>query len=331
MQRTNFLPLTALSALAACGGGGGDGLTSVTSPGPTLVLDSNNAMQVAKVSYESALTSGELGSLSGDGLFVGNEPGGLAKIDKAIAGAAKTGNGQSFVPIPAETTPCATSGTFTVSGDIADPFTPTLSPGDFFEIDYSACDEGLGDVIDGGMRLDINSFSGDFLGQLFEMSVTLTLNTFQVTSFEEVLTSNGDATVSLNTLNAPAVSTSLRGNSMRVDTNAASELLTNYASSITLDAGLAPAPFTISASGTLDSTQLGGIIGYSTPVVFTGFDSEYPSSGEFLVSGAGSKLRLIAIDNVNVVIELDTNDDGVVDETLQTTWAELGVSPGASS
>jgi hypothetical protein len=86
-----------------------------------------------------------------------------------------------------------------------------------------------------------------------------------------------------------------------------------------------PSPYTSSASGTLDSTQLAGIIRYSTPVIFSGFDSDYPSSGEFLVSGAGSSLRLIAIDNVNVTIELDTNGDGTVDETLQTTWVELGV------
>lgn len=324
MRNSNLLSLTALSILAACGGGGG-GNNSVASPDPSLSINSNNAMLVAKVSYESALASGALGSLSGTGLLVGNPPGGVAKLDNAFAKASKTGAGQSQVPIPAETLPCAISGTVTVSGEIADPITPTLSPGDFFDIDYDACDEGIGDVTDGGLRLDINSFSGDFLNQLFEMNVTLTLTMFQVTTGQDVVNSHGDATVTLNTLESPTVSTSLSGQSMRIDANAASDLLTNYMSASTVNTGQAPTPYTMSASGTLDSTQLSGIISYSTPVIFAGFDSDYPSSGEFLVSGSGSSLRLIAIDNVNVNIELDTNGDGTVDETLQTTWAELGV------
>lgn len=329
MRLTIFIPVLALTSLAACGGSGGGGVVPVASPGPTVAIVSNNAMQVAKVSYESALDSGELGSLSGNGLFVGNQPGGFEKLGKAMAEAAKTGGGQGFVPLPAETTACANSGFVTVSGEIADPFTPTLSPGDFFVFDYDQCDEGFDEVVDGALRLDVNSFSGDFLSQLFDMTVTLTLTTFQVETLEDVMTSHGDATVSLNTLNAPAVTTSLSGNSLTADTNSSSETLTNFRSSVSVDGGQVPAPFTMSASGTLDSSEIGGVVGYSTPVIFTGFDADYPSSGEFLVTGDGSSLRLIAIDNVNVVIELDTNGDGVVDETLQTTWAELGVSSGA--
>lgn len=332
MQRTKFILFGSVLVLAACGGGGGGGPTAVTSPSPTVAIDSNNAADVAKVSYESALASGNLGALSTNSLILNNGTGGaFSKLDTAIAGVAKTGSGQAFVPIPAETADCASSGNVTVSGEIADPFTPTLSPGDFFVFDYNACDEGLGDVIDGGMRLDINSFSGDFLSQLFAMSSTLTLTNLQVTTQEDVLTSHGDATVSVDTMDTPALATSLSGNSMRSDSSTSSETATNYASSITVDGGQVPAPFTMSASGTLDSTQLSGVVSYSTPVMFAGFDADYPSSGEFLVMGANSSLRLIAVDNVNVIIELDTNGDNTVDETLQTTWAELGVASGTSS
>lgn len=329
MRHARFLTPVALSLLAACGGGGGG--VAVNSPGPTLSIDSANAVLVAKVSYDSALASGGLGSLSGNGLILGDGPGGVAKLGNTLSNAAKTGAGSSRVPIPAETTACAASGTVTISGDIADPFTPTLSPGDYFVADYEACDEGTGGVIDGGMRLDINSFSGDFLTALFEMNVTMTLTNLQVTAGQDVVTSHGDATVALNTLNSPAVSTSLSGNSMRIDANAASDSLTNYRSATTVDGGQVPAPYTMTSSGTLDSTQLPGIIRYSTPVVFQGFGSDYPSSGEFLVTGSSSSLRLIALDNVNVVIELDTNGDGTVDETIPTTWAELGVSSGLAT
>ncbi|MGI9237994.1 MAG: hypothetical protein ACR2QZ_11390 [Woeseiaceae bacterium] len=324
MRHSYVLTVSAATLLAACGGGGGGGITTV-SPDPTLSIDSNNAMLVAKVSFESALASGGLGALTGDNLLIGSTPGGVVKLDNAIAAAAKSGAGQAQVPIPAETTPCAMSGTVTISGEIADPITPTLSAGDFFEIDYNACDEGLGSVIDGGMRLDINSFSGDFLNDLFDMTATMTLTSFQVTTGQDVLRSHGDATVTLYTLSSPTISTSLSGNSMRIDANATSELLTNYSSTGTVEGGLVPTPFTMSTSGTLDSTQLSGVISYSTPVTFQGFDADYPNAGEFLVSGDSSSLRLIAIDNINVAIEIDADGDGTVDETLQTTWAELGV------
>lgn len=73
--------------------------------------------------------------------------------------------------------------------------------------------------------------------------------------------------------------------------------------------------------GTLDSSQLGGVVEYSMPVVFQGFDSDYPSSGQLLVTGAGgATVRLIAVDNVNVRIEIDADGVAPVDETIGTTW-----------
>jgi len=44
--------------------------------------------------------------------------------------------------------------------------------------------------------------------------------------------------------------------------------------------------------------------------MFEGFDADYPRTGEILVSGASSSVRLIAVDNINVRIEIDTNDVG---------------------
>jgi hypothetical protein len=79
----------------------------------------------------------------------------------------------------------------------------------------------------------------------------------------------------------------------------------------------------LSASGTLDSTQLAGVVQYSTPVTFAGEGFDYPSSGALLVEGENSSARLTAIDNVNVTIEVDSNGDGVIDDTINTTWADL--------
>ena len=77
------------------------------------------------------------------------------------------------------------------------------------------------------------------------------------------------------------------------------------------------------SSGTLDSSQLAGIVDYSTEIMFQGFDNDYPGIGELLVTGGTSSARLIALDNVNVRIEIDNNDDGTIDDVVDTTWDAL--------
>lgn len=325
MQRTAVITIASSLLFAGCGGGGssGSGEGPVASPDLTVSITPNNAMEVAKVSWATALESVEFSDLTGTGLFIGGTSGGVSKLDDAIAMSAKSHGGPAEETIPAETVPCDVSGDVTVSGEIADPVTPTLTEGDFFEIDFNNCDDGLGSVTDGLMRMDIDAFNGDLASESFDMTVTLTLDTFQVTAGQDVITSHGDVTATIDTTNLPSLFTGISGNSMRIDANSSSESLTNFASSLNVDGTLDPAGYARSAAGTLDSTQLAGAIRYSTPDTFEGVDTDFPNSGEFLVEGNGSSLRLIALNNIEVRIELDLDGDGSVDETILTTWAEL--------
>jgi len=329
MKHTNFVTITAFFLVSGCGGGGS---SAVVSPEPTLPITSNNAMEVGKIAYEAALESQQLDD-AGGGLLIGSTQGLVVNFDKNLEILSKPGSpgtNISQIPIPPETVPCAQAGMQTISGDIADIVTPTLTAGDWFQIVYSACDDGLGEIKDGTVRLDIDAFNGDFLGTLNSMTFTLTLTNFQVSIFEnqsptptDVITSNGGATLSVDALNFPSVSTNVSGISLVVDANATSESLTNFMSAFSVDGNLIPSPYSTSASGTLDSTQLAGVIRYSNPVTFTGLGGEYPSSGEFLVEGLDSTLRLIAVNNVDVLIEIDLGADGTVDDTINTTWAAL--------
>lgn len=328
MNRTALLSIAALFLISACGGGSGGG--RVESPDPSLEITSNNAMQVATIAYEASLESQQLGDAGGGFFFIGSVPSVFSKSDGSLATSAKTGGSVSQVPIPPETIPCAVSGSTTISGEIKDPIGGILTAGDFFQFEYTMCDDGLGEVKNGIVRTDIDAFNGDLLSELFSMTLTFTLDNFQVSIFEnqstvptDVLTSNGSVTISTDTTNQSVWSTTINGESFVVDTNASSESLTNFASALTLNASIFPSPYTTTASGTLDSTRLAGVIRYSNPVMFEGFGSDYPSSGEFLVEGLGSTLRLIADNNVDVRILIDVDADGTVDETINTTWASL--------
>jgi hypothetical protein len=291
MKRVFLSTLAGCMLAAGCGGGSDGGPTGNIDapPSSSLRITAANAANATGVAYEAALMSAGLGDLSADsGLLASGPP---------------------------QTEPCAVNGSLTISGDIEDPFTPTLTAGDFFTVDFDMCDDGLGEVTDGMLDFVVDAFSGDFAGGLFDLTMTLTLTDLQVTTADDVITSNGGASITLNTLDSPAVSASVSGTSLTIDSNSSSETLTNFVSNQAIDAGVSPSPYALAMSGTLDSTQLSGIVSYSTPVTFEGFDLDYPGTGEFLVEG-----------DVNVRIEVDTDGNGTVDETINTTWAELTAS-----
>lgn len=322
MKHSLIITLGATSLLVACGGGGG-GLGNGNQPSAMVPISAANAVSVTKSSYQSALASASIGELSGETGIIAAAPGGVSKLSSIAGVSSKSGSGNAQVPIPATESPCDVSGSVTISGRIEDVVTPSLSPGDYFDIKFKRCVNLPGEETHGDLHFDVDAFSGDFLGGLYDMTMTLELDRFRVTTGNDVITSNGGATVTLNTANSPSVSTSVNGSSMTVDTNTSSETLFNFASAQTLDGGLFPAPFTMTASGTLDTSQIGGSVRYSTPVMFEGLDGDYPGIGELLVTGANSSVRLIAESNVDVRIELDTDADGTIDETINMTWAEL--------
>jgi hypothetical protein len=324
MKRNTLLFTLAGLVLAACGGGGGGGIPPVDSPSLSLTIDSNNAALVAKMAYQAARDIDDVSDLDSTLGLVASGPAGVAKVDSAFAAAAKPGNSSANVPIPNETVMCAQSGEVDVSGRIADPLTPTLTAGDFFEFVFRMCNDGMGVEIDGGLRADVTRFNGDFAGERFDLGMTYTLTTLQVVDGADVSTSDGNAHVDFGTLDLPFISTDINGSTITIDENTKSSTLTNYSTALTFDGDFDPAPYTMTASGTLESTELTGVVSFSTPVMFQGLQSEYPGAGEFVVEGEKSGLRLIAENNVDVTINLDLDGDGMFDDgVIVTTWLAL--------
>lgn len=329
MKSSLILTLSAVALLAACsdgngitedqgndnngnGGGGAGGDASITAA---------NAVVVTRITYESALAAGIATEYSGVTGLIAVQTNPVLKFDGSFGTANAPSSSSGKVPIPPTVENCLVSGTSTLSGDIADPLTPTFTPEDFFDIVFANCDDGFS-VIDGALLYVVDAFSGELAG-LYDLTMTATFTDFQVAAAGETLLTNGDVTVRLNSLQSPLISAETSGNSLTVDSNEYSQTMTNFAGSYSQDVEAVPSPFSQSSSGTLDSTQLPGVVTYSTPVTFTGFDGEYPSAGEFLVTGESSGVRLVAVDNTNIRIEVDTNGDGTVDETINSTWVEL--------
>ena len=123
----------------------------------------------------------------------------------------------------------------------------------------------------------------------------------------------------------PAKST-LSQRTRNTSANTSTATLTDYSSAQTFDGTVLPSPFTLLASGILDSSELSGSVTYSTTVMFEGFDANYPVVGELLIVGDASSAKIIAQANgIDVVVEIysNTTGDGTPDVTINTTWTEL--------
>lgn len=324
MNSARLIVLCSALTIAACGGGGEDPFTNPQQPAATAKIDGSNGIAVTRISYEAAVDSGDLASVGGAAGLSSGAPDGSAI---AIVNGA-TGNtlfsAVSLVPFGPEVYPCgqtAADGSFTISGDLANPL--TLTAGDTIRIEYEQCDEGFGEVIDGIIDLTVQGFDGDILSGLFMLAMDAQLTDLQVASIEDTVTSNGDASVTMDTRQSPYIEAGVSGTSMTMDASNHSETLSNYSSDQTFNGNLNPAEYTLAAAGSIDSTQLSGAVNYSTGPNFVGLEANYPHAGELLVQGDASSAKLIAIDSTSVRIEIDSNGDGSVDETINTTWEEL--------
>lgn len=330
MKLAYISTLIPLLLVAACsdssynGGNGGDNNPPPPPPPPPPAgfdITPTNAMQISQVAYQSVVTSGDIAGLAGSSGLTADNGGNFSKpTANAKLGGTLTTLLQK-VPFGPTMLPCAVSGSLTVSGDLANPL--TLSAGDTILAVYANCDDGLGEVIDGTLDFVVDAFTGDIFTGAYDMTMTMDLMNFQSTTATDVLLGNGDGTAILNTVAAPYVEASVTGSSMTSDLNGSTETITAYSSAQTLDGGLDPAPYTMVASGTLDSSDLSGVVTYSTAVMFEGLGADYPNIGEMLVTATNSSARLIAVDNVDVRIEIDSDGDGMIDDTILTTWAEL--------
>jgi hypothetical protein len=330
MKRASISLLIPFIFIVACSGGGTTFHGNIDPPPPaaSFDIDSGNAMVVAGAAYGAVVSSGDLAGLAANTGLTLDAGGNFAKPAFGAEMGGALGRFLQKVPLGPDVYDCLVpGGTVTFSAEIVDVVllaAGMLSVGDTFLVEYVNCDDGAGEVIDGTIDMTVDAFDGNVLPpSAYDMTMVMNVTDFQVTTATDVQTSNGDATARLNTLQALYVEASVSGNAMTMDTNSTSDTLSAYSTAQTLDVGVSPSPYTMSASGTLDSSQLAGVIRYSTPVTFVGFDANYPHTGELFVEGENSSARLVADNEVDVHIDIDLDGNGTVDETIVTTWAEL--------
>lgn len=338
MNRIYPFLMSVVVLLSACGGDVSGFVETPQVPPPPpppvggsgeLVVNNANSKPAARSAYGSTMASIDTGGMVGSGGIASSSPGNLqkAQIERTLTQLA------ARAPLQLEIGPlienCLQSGTMTVSGDLATGL--PYSVGDTINIDAAACNDGLGEEINGRIEITVTAYSGDILfGPTYSLGMNVLLTNFEVSTATNVDLSNGDSAVTVDTTGDPLVAMSISGVSLTTVSNAGTEIASNFQTAQTVDTSVVAGsePYTLAASGTIDSTQLGGEITYSTPVTFQGAGAGYPFAGEMLITGAnGATIRLIALTDTTVRIEVDADGDGVVDVggTEDTTWDDIAL------
>lgn len=277
-------------------------------------ISSENAPILAREVYNAVTGFGSL-TIAAGGQFVPAAPFGvLDTLD--VMGA--------FEALPIG---CNTSGTATVSGFKAT--TNTYSSGDSLDAQFGACIRG-GERLDGSMALSIASFD-ETPGDAYVVAATVTESNLQRVFGGSCFT--GIGTFDTNYDFMFTTTGLIQANSATADfgvwTGGRSQQLSGASVSAEISVGQQPVVVTRVSSGVMSGTDISGSFSYQSIVpdqFISDTDSATgPFAGELLVTAAdNSSMRMVALDDLNVRLDLDFNGDGMVDDSITTTYATLG-------
>ena len=309
--------------MAACGGSSGDGFVAPPVQVVPVQITAANAPFVASDSLNAAAFASELGDFSAIGVLGGESvPGMFSKLGKVpVVGISKIISPVFEIPVPPITEDCLVTGTFTLSGNVANPLTITV--GDTISMVFSMCNDGDGQVLDGGMDITITAFNGSLDTNLFEMGMTVSIASLSMDDggMNGPAEVDGSFNLLIDTRLFPVTKTMVSGELLSMVAGTRSVTMKDFVSDGELDEGAFT--ITVIASGKVESDRFDGQATYITEVPFVSSIDSNPYAGQMLITGANnSTIRVTALDVEMVRLEMDYNGDGLVDDTRDVTWDE---------
>jgi hypothetical protein len=326
--------LSAGALLAACGGGGGGGGgggDSVTTSSNPVTISASNAPDVAAASYKTtAGLEGGGGGATGflTGAVAQTNPGGIDLVDVLISQvkevpqlASAEATATLTGAVISQTVDCFNGGSISFSFDDANN-DQQLSNGESLSFTANNCTED-GMVMNGSVSVSNITVSGDPVTALpYSMQFSMQVNNFSVTEGAESVALNGGMTLSEASSDGILFTRSISGNSIQVTEGGVTASLSNF--SIAASENENTLAFTLDLNATVNSSELGGSVTMVTDTVFEGFALDYPSVGQATITGANNtSVTLIALDSVNVRLQIDADGDAVAETIVDTTWDAL--------
>jgi hypothetical protein len=304
------LPIT----MAACGGGGGGSVATPPPPVNTaaLPITGNNAQDVTESVLDAVSSSTNLIDIT--------DVVGLPVIGSPGQGTTKP----AFGDVLTQVTACDT-GEMTTTWNDADN-NLQVSTGDTFDAQFTMCflqDPGV--TLDGASIIDNLVVTGDPANQVVPWGLAATFGYVELTATdaENTVIINGDLDLDMSSDDNVIINASAGSALLSAEVNGVNESLSEYLVAHVIDQNTLMS--TISADGIYASDVLEGSVTFETIEGFVLMGDENPSSGQLLISDTNSSVRVTALDNLNVQLDIDFDLDGTIDETIVVTWAELDI------
>lgn len=221
---------------------------------------------------------------------------------------------------------CLVNGSASISGFIGT--AGTYGADDMLLATFNACSRG-GEILNGPMDIAVTSFAatpGDaylFTGSVAQDGLERDAGGITISG-----TGSFDTSYDFRFTTQGFVYMSASATSFSVEVDGVVRQLAGPNVNAEIVAGAPPVQVTRTSFGALTSPLLDGSVDYQSIVpdtfLFDDSPDTGPFSGELLVAASdGSTLRIVAIDDTNVRLEIDRDGDSVVDNEIVTTWAAL--------
>jgi hypothetical protein len=306
-----LLVIALLSTISACGGGGGGGSagSAVTSPQPTLQIDSTNAAQVASTSKSSDTVTSSVGGLS---IYtVGQPTNNAITLTDFTRQVFQLDQRQNLQP---QVTPvyCQTGSVSPI---------PNSTSG---EITFTDCNTGQ-EVLNGKISFSYSGNSTNF-------TVSVTYTNFSFVGGGKTATVNATLTISYS---STSTGTIIKSNVSTFNLEINSDYVRLYNFSLTESSSSSGTIIATDFDYTFESSFINGIVRVTTDpseggqTLMQNASDPFPYSGSFVVIGANSRVKVTAnndgLASGSITIDVDTNGDGVYDQTSTQTWGDFSV------
>lgn len=306
----------ALLLLVSCGGNGGDGVVITPAPPPVneaaLPITAANAQDITANVLGAVVSTIDIIDIVD---FIG-----LPDVGGATPGLAKF----AVNAILEEILPCD-SGEAAVTWDDVDN-NLEISTGDTFDIVFGMCffaDSGT--TLDGTASLTNLVIEGDPFNQIAPWALEMTLGFDSLSGMDSTGTAilDGDLNLDLRSDDNIVADILITTASFEAQQAGITETLSDYVLTQTLD--LNALTQVLSANGTLTSTLLEGSVTFETLQEFMGTFDDNPFVGQMLISDGSSSVLITVVDNISVLLDIDFDLDGTIDQSITVTWAELDI------
>jgi hypothetical protein len=312
MQRcARILGIVGLGLGVACGGGG----SGESGAGEAAITTDDAPFMTAEVMRALAFSSdvGGVGSASEDSEA-------LSAADATVLRGASGVTAAIVVP-PTEI-PCGAGGSQTISGDVANPLTPTQ--GDRFDTDFHDCqEEEDGPILNGDFDFVVLSFAGDFDTGIYNWRLDVDLMDFRIEQDSDEIEFDGNVQLIQDTLEPDLSSSILSGGTLTAtDETDHSITLQNFFVGLDqeVDGDGEDRDYVLDGTGILTSSLFTGRVRFDVFELFEGEIPDPPTTGSMVITGA---------DDATITVEpfIDDDDDVVVRLTVDTDGEEGPVEP----